>query len=606
MKPNQWMSELNNCIDEDLSPFIKSLDHIVELLEDTDELSCFRLEKMLRLIAEKDSSFLFKIAYSGMGDLSGCVWQTGVMRGNYENFGHYISLDAMRRELNEKNWSYLAATVKNDVNESQVCIECLAIGERKDAYRFMLSELIQFSPGMSPSDVFVVSSDGFLDQLFVNEFYPNASFILDRYHLIEAVKKEVTLVKWRNYEPLFYSMINAKNDTEFDRALHEVQQLHSGNSDLTKYIPDKSETRSTFTIYKLQQLEGNLGLVGSAISEQNNSSVLSFINDLTESRSIEDLVTLLLRRQNQKELKSNQRLRTQSLILKNEQRAATLHWEREAASKLCLISFQKFMSEAKKADEYGVTQNGNTFMVRRIGSDAPPRLFSTENDRCNCPYRIANIMTCGHEVAISKFLSKPIFCQTRFHKRHFLRDGLYVSYYTTVNAGNGDLNDVDDVDDESFHGGNNEDDDVNTLLTNQEVDTLQSLSVTQSRKVTYNDLKVLAIEMANECLKWKNDSVSKLVLGLLSKTVDVLKNPGAADPSWVGSEVALYAESFLTSCKESFTKKPFTLNKRKKSSIEILSQTVKPKACSLCGEYFSTGHHTKRNCSNALGVPKST
>jgi len=69
-------------------------------------------------------------------------------------------------------------------------------------------------------------------------------------------------------------MIKAKNDSEFDRALHEIQQLHLGNSSLTKYFADKSETQSTFAVYKLQQLEGNLGLVGSTISEQNNSSVL--------------------------------------------------------------------------------------------------------------------------------------------------------------------------------------------------------------------------------------------------------------------------------------------------------------------------------------------
>jgi len=202
-------------------------------------------------------------------------------------------------------------------------------------------------------------------------------------------------------------------------------------------------------------------------------------------------------------------------------------------------------------------------------------------------------------------LSKPIFCLTRFHKRHFQRDGLYVSYHTTVTSGNGDVHDIDFVDGESFQAGNNDDDYINTLPTNEEVDTLQSSSVPQSRKVTYNDLKVLAIEMANECLKWKNDSVSKLVMGLLTKTVDVLKNPGAADPSWVRSEVASYAESFLTSCKDSFTKKTFTLNKRKKSNIEILSQSVKAKACSLCGEYYSTGHHTKRHCPNALGMVSS-
>ena len=183
------MAELNDAIDEDISPVYKSLDHIIELLEDMDELDCFKLQNMFELLSEKDSSFLFQMSYNGSGSFSGCAWQTDVMRGNYENFVHYISMDAMRRELNEKNWSYLAVTVKNEINESQVCVECLAVGERKDSYRFMISSLILFSPGMSALDVFMVSSDAFLDQEFIKEFYPNANFILDRYHLIEAIKR---------------------------------------------------------------------------------------------------------------------------------------------------------------------------------------------------------------------------------------------------------------------------------------------------------------------------------------------------------------------------------------------------------------------------------
>ena len=50
-------------------------------------------------------------------------------------------------------------------------MEYLAVVERKDAYRFMISSLNLFSPNMNPVDVFVFSSDAFLDEDFVKEFF---------------------------------------------------------------------------------------------------------------------------------------------------------------------------------------------------------------------------------------------------------------------------------------------------------------------------------------------------------------------------------------------------------------------------------------------------
>ncbi len=163
----------------------------------------------------------------------------GVMRGNYELYGHYLSLDAMRRELNTHHWCYVAGTVRNDMNESLVCIECLAIGERKDTYRFMLNSLIEFSRGLNPTDVFVVTSDAFLDQDFVSEFYPTTNFLINRYHLIEAIKKEVTLTRWNKYQPLIYEMINAESSAAFEITLENIQLMHAGDITLTSYFEKK-------------------------------------------------------------------------------------------------------------------------------------------------------------------------------------------------------------------------------------------------------------------------------------------------------------------------------------------------------------------------------
>ena len=598
--PTQWMSELNDCLDEELSPFIKDLDHIIELLEDVDELETFKLERMLKTIAEKDKTFLYKMGVNENDKFTGCCWQTGVMRGNYELYGHYLSLDAMRRELNTHHWCYVAGTVRNDMNESQVCIECLAIGERKDTYRFMLNSLIEFSPGLNPTDVFVVTSDAFLDQGFINEFYPTANFLIDRYHLIEAIKKEVTLTRWNKYQPLIYEMINAKSSATFDVALESIQLLHAGDNTLTSYFEGKSNDRSTFVQYEREKFFGNMGLLGSTMSEQNNSSVLAFIEDLTSSRCVVELVTSLLRRQNMKELKTNARLQNQVLFMMNEARMAKDTWRKEAASKLGQYSYQKFISEVQKSQDYVVNESEGFFVVRRINSDAQPRRFLAESTRCVCTFRIGHLMPCAHEIALSKFCGIPIFNIVTFHKRHHQRSGCYVSRI------------MPDMDDDTslqrFEADNTKENELSETSDeegDEEKETLDTFKASnllsnRIRNLTFGDIITSSTEVANILMKVQGNELAKLYVGFNAKIIDLFHDKEGADNTWEITEISKYCSSFLNCMSESLTGRKILSRKRKRSRIEKLSQSNPPKekSCTLCGQNFSTGHHTARNCPN--------
>jgi len=167
---------------------------------------------------------------------------------------------------------------------------------------------------------------------------------------------------------------------------------------------------------------------GSAIAEQNNSSVLSLINDITSARSLDYLVYLLLKRQKMKELKTNDKLMKNHLLLKNEIACTDKCWRKEAASKLSLLAFEKFCSNVSDASEsYTVIQAQDTLVVHRIGSDAPGRSYSSETEKCICPDRIAFMAPCAHEIARSKFLKKKLFNAKDFHMRHMARSCLEVS-----------------------------------------------------------------------------------------------------------------------------------------------------------------------------------
>jgi len=129
-----------------------------------------------------------------------------------------------------------------------------------------------------------------------------------------------------------------------------------------------------------------------------------------------------------------------------------------------------------------------------------------------------------------------------------------VSYNTSITS---EIIDVDDGDDEKAvdrSDGTDDDEDV----------PMQSYSFYVNRRISFNDLKTLSLELENECIKLKNDRISKLCVGILSKTLNVLKDPNGADTSWVSAEVAKYAESFFVGCKESVGTRRFLSNKRKK------------------------------------------
>ena len=64
-----------------------------------DSMITFK-EYMLSLKIHNDG-FAVTFLQSDKGRLTGCIWQTAIMRDNFERFGGYISMDAMMRPIND-------------------------------------------------------------------------------------------------------------------------------------------------------------------------------------------------------------------------------------------------------------------------------------------------------------------------------------------------------------------------------------------------------------------------------------------------------------------------------------------------------------------------
>ena len=302
----------------------------------------------------------------------------------------------------------------------------------------------------------------------------------------------------------------------------------------------------------------------------------------------------------------------QQLLLKNELRSAIMPWKKEAAKHLSLSSFEKFCLTVEASTNYTVNCSQDSIIVRRLGSEAAGRTI-LPSQRCNCVERVAYMAPCRHEVAMWSFQKKELFDQKKFHVRHIGRSGLDISYAVGNNV----------ADDESglvishadlkigVDGGNDERNTSGFDVSDDNIDGNVSISCGH-KKITYNMMKNVSMECANECLRWKSEGISKLFMGLMGKTLDFLKDPRGADASWVAAEVGNYASAFFNSCKTAFrgvsgggqSKRRKSVNEniqgnRKKVCKFSEKAVTKEKACSSCGESFLTGHHTSRNCPNA-------
>lgn len=75
------------------------------------------------------------------------MWMTSIMRSNFEHFGSFLCLDAMKQKLNIHLWPYIAPVVTNEFNHTCIVAECLVVGERNDAYVTILEDLAEMVPG---------------------------------------------------------------------------------------------------------------------------------------------------------------------------------------------------------------------------------------------------------------------------------------------------------------------------------------------------------------------------------------------------------------------------------------------------------------------------
>jgi hypothetical protein len=140
--------------------FAQFTELLKEALADQNDLH--QMEIYLKSLADCDPTFTYRVGHSSDGTTTGFIWQTGVMRSDFEKFGDVIFLDRLGQPLTDKGWPLLTFAMI-DAN-GKVCLpsESIAIGESVDGYAWGLRSTCEMAPGRKLSDIKIIYSDGIL------------------------------------------------------------------------------------------------------------------------------------------------------------------------------------------------------------------------------------------------------------------------------------------------------------------------------------------------------------------------------------------------------------------------------------------------------------
>lgn len=101
-----------------------------------------QIETFLEGLAQADATFKWRKATDTNGNAICYIWQTGVMRRDFELYGSTLFLDRLGRSLNNKGWPLMTIAMLS--GEKRVCLPCeaIAVGESVRCYAFMLEAMI--------------------------------------------------------------------------------------------------------------------------------------------------------------------------------------------------------------------------------------------------------------------------------------------------------------------------------------------------------------------------------------------------------------------------------------------------------------------------------
>ena len=151
------------------------------------------------------------------------------MRDNFERFGRFVDIDAMKRGTTDLICPYMAITMCNELN--LICLGCegIVMVERSEASKAMVFFVLDSNlSSRSHKEMHVVAADGAVNQNVVRDVFklPNAHFIADQWHLFDSVlPKKNREMHFDSVKSLLRNMYNAKSEDEHTTAFESAMTM---------------------------------------------------------------------------------------------------------------------------------------------------------------------------------------------------------------------------------------------------------------------------------------------------------------------------------------------------------------------------------------------
>ena len=197
----------------------------------------------MELIAENNKGFQYQFLQNNLGTITGCVWQTAVMRDNFDRFGAYICIDAMKRQINTLDWLYISVVMTNELNN--VCVACEAIlyTERIEGYKSIIQFILDNSDKRTKEDIYVLAADDIIEQRVVKETLdlPNDTYMTYAYHLFNGTlpnrfEAEVYSLIKNDLKKMCYSKSESIFEQSFSNAMKSLKDSGRLNANLEEQL----------------------------------------------------------------------------------------------------------------------------------------------------------------------------------------------------------------------------------------------------------------------------------------------------------------------------------------------------------------------------------
>ncbi|KAG7343955.1 hypothetical protein IV203_021963 [Nitzschia inconspicua] len=263
-----------------------------ELLKEAfvDQNEVQQILHYLDKLVECDSSFSYRVGRAADGTVTGFVWQTGVMRRDFELYGDILFLDCKGKSINTKGWPI--DTIAMLDGEMKVCLPCegFSVSETIDGYVWLINCAVDMAPGRKLSEIKFIVADGIFtaeNVLSKLEIQDTCRVILDHHYLlcedIGAWPKAFGLDLFSHLREDLTTMVKSSDQAQYHKALESVRSKlrHHLYHEYANYLETNIHSkRHLFANHIIKTYPGLLDVQGNAPVKADHSSIVTSISSL--------------------------------------------------------------------------------------------------------------------------------------------------------------------------------------------------------------------------------------------------------------------------------------------------------------------------------------